>query len=286
MILRREKLALDLLEEIKEEYDRLLEDTSNLDNLREKDFVTEVDEKIRELIEDFFRSRTEKFELVTEEQRSFESNPENPNFTVVIDEMDATHHLIEQEGPFGTVFGLAEGEDPEFQDVTVSGFIDLGNEKKYVAVRGEGAYLLVDEEKKVLETGDKIEFGEGLETKVLLQQGFLAERSDIADEAWKRWCNDYGSQGKHYAMIASGRRDVYITGGFSKIAAKPANTPEEAAGMYLMVKEAGGAVLNWEKESIESEKIGMEEGKNHNLVAASTDKLAEEAIEVAIGNSD
>jgi len=282
IVLKREKLAVELLEHIEEEYGNLLEDSANIDNLREKDFVTKIDEKVRDLIEEFFRSRKEKFKLVTEEKRSFEENPEDPDFTVIIDEMDATHHLIEQEGPFGTVFAVAEGENPEFQDVAVSGFIDLGNDKKYVAVRNEGAYLLADNKKKNLKTSRQTDFGEGLETTVLLQQGFLAERPEIAQEAWKRWCNDYGSQGKHYAMIASGRRDVYITGGFSKIAAKPANTAEEAAGMYLMVEETGGSVLSWEKEKIGGMKIGMARGKNHNLVAASTRKLAEEVIDVAI----
>jgi fructose-1,6-bisphosphatase/inositol monophosphatase family enzyme len=284
MNLEREKLVLDLLEEIQREYSRLVNDDSKIDNLREKDFVTEIDEEIRNQIEKFFRSQPGKFKLETEEKINFEKNPEKPDYTVIIDEMDATHHLIEQEGPFGTVFGIAEGSNPKFSDILASGFIDLRNNKKYWALRNKGAFLSHKGRKEKIETSNKMNFGEGLETKVLLQQGFLAQRPEIAKEAWKRWCNDYGSQGKHYAMIASGRRDVYITGGHSNIGAKPSNTAEEAAGMYLIIKEAGGPVLNWEGESIQDTRIGMAAGKNHDIVAAATQDLAESVINSTINN--
>lgn len=278
----REELIKDIFDNLSQKYEELIEEQSSIDNLREKDFLTEIDGEFRNLITQYFREREEKFRLQSEDHPDFNDNPDTPDYTVIMDEMDGTHHLIEQEGPFGPVIGLAEGHDPKFKDVLASGFLDLKNQKLYYAIKGKGAFLQHKGRTERINTSGKTEFGLGLDTKVLLQQGFLAEVPEIAEEAWKRWCNDYGSQGKHFALIASGRRDVYITGGHSKIEAKPANTAEELAGMYLLVKEAGGEIVDWSGQNVAEQKIEMNKEKNHDIVAASSKELAQKVVDQTI----
>lgn len=280
--MNREKLIKELFEKLQSEYKTLARDESNLENLKKKNFLTKIDSRFNQIIENYLRKHDEKFQLQSEEDLSFDGNPENPDYTAIIDEIDGTHHLIEQEGPFGTVIGVAKSDNPCFKDIICAGYLDLNNDKLYYALKDEGAFIESNGETKQLETSKKTDFKQGSEIKVLIQQGFLADAPEIAKEAWKRWCNDYGSQAKHFALIASGRRDVYITGGHSKIEFKPSNTAEEAAGMYLIVEESGGSILNWNGKKISERKIGMDEGKNHDLVAAATEELARQVAKEAI----
>lgn len=86
-------------------------------------------------------------------------------------------------------------------------------------------------------------------------------------------------------MIADGRRDIFITGGHGNIDAKPVNSAEELGGMYLLVKEAGGSVTNWHGEDIADESIGMRQEINHDVIATSSEKLAQETVKNIIPKS-
>lgn len=244
------ELVNQLFEKIHERCEELQQDDESSDNLRDKDFLTRIDIESKKVIEDFFRTHKDSFNLQSEENPSFQDNPKEADYTVVFDSIDASHHLIEGEGSTGPVIGIAESEDPCFDDIIAAGFLDLNYSRTHTAVKDQGSQThdLETGKRKDLKASDQKELGTGAETKILLQQGFLADHPEIAREAWKRWCADYGSQARHYAMIAAGKRDIYITGGHSTIDAKPANTPEEAAGMYLLIKEAGGAMTDWNGE--------------------------------------
>lgn len=278
------ELIADLFDGIHENYKGMVEEDGSSRNLRDKDFLTRIDIETEELIEEFFRSQDGSFILQSEETPEFDENPKQGDYTVIFDSIDASHHLIEGEGSSGPVVGIAEGKDPCFKDIVAAGFLDLNYSRKHTAVKGKGSHTtdLETGERAEINASGREELGVGAETKILLQQGFLSEYPEIAREAWKRWCADYGSQARHYAMVASGKRDIYITGGHSQIDAKPANTPEEAAGMYLLVKEAGGSITDWEGNRIEDREIGMDKEKNHDLIAAGTRKLAEKTAEEII----
>ncbi|MFB6147504.1 MAG: inositol monophosphatase family protein, partial [Candidatus Nanohaloarchaea archaeon] len=111
----------------------------------------------------------------------------------------------------------------------------------------------------------------------------LGKAPRIAENAWKYWCNDYGSSGHHFALVAEGTRDGFITGGHGYV--KEKKTGEEIAGMQLLVDEAGGAVTDWSGEDIGSLKIRLPEGKNHDVIAAATDDLAGAISEEIIPSS-
>lgn len=247
---------------------------SNLENIRENDFATKIEKQILEDIEGFFSNREQVFDIQLEENLENFDRPDSPDYTVILDSMDGSHHLIEGEGSFGPIIGIADCEDPNFDDVIGSGFLNLNSSKKYFAIKGEGCYKISNDSRETIETSEKENIETGINTKILLQQGFLANYPEIAEHAWRHWCNDYGSQGQHFAMIADGRRDLFISGGHSKLEAKPVNSPEELAGMYLILKEAGGAVTDWNGKTIAENKIGMRKNHNHDIIAASSEEIA------------
>lgn len=108
----------------------------------------------------------------------------------------------------------------------------------------------------------------------------LGKAAEIAESAWKYHCNDLGSQGEQFALVAEGKRDVFITGGRSYI--KEKNTAEELAGMYLIVEEAGGSVTDWKGDSIAENDIGMKQKKSHNVLATASKELARKMSEEII----
>lgn len=255
-------------------------------NIAEDDVVTKVDTEMTELIISFFKDQEGSYELQSEEmaKERMEASEGETDYTVVFDEIDGTHHLIEKNGPYGPIVGIAKGQNPEFGDIVAAGYLNLASGKLYHAYRGEGAYIDTGNPGKnqSLSTSGKKELERGGKTSLLIDQGMLGKKPSIAREAWKHWCNDYGSQGQHYALVAKGDRDVFITGGHSYLESKPVNSPEEAAGMYLLVEEAGGKVTDWDGETVEEEKIGMKDKKNHDIIAAATPKLARETAEKII----
>jgi len=63
---------------------------------------------------------------------------------------------------------------------------------------------------------------------------------------------------------------------------KKKNSAEELVGMYRIVKEAGGSIVDWQGNRIKEKDIGMENKKNHNIIAAATLSLGKEISEKII----
>jgi len=56
------------------------------------------------------------------------------------------------------------------------------------------------------------------------------------------------------------------------------NTGEEMGPGYLLVKEAGGAMIDWNGNDIGSERIALHEKKTFHAVVAATEELGKEFI--------
>lgn len=270
----------DVLERAQDRYTEMVERGDHRTNLEEKDVVTEIDRQMTELFRQFFDRLEPRFRIASEEssKKDNSTDVEDADFTVILDEIDATHHLREQRGPHGPIVAIAEGQSPEFKDVIGAGYLNLEKRTLYEAYRNEGAFRTENfpsGKRENIQTTKQEKMVPGSGTALLIDQGMLGEAPELAAGAWSYWCNDYGSQGEQYAMIAEGSRDAFITGGFSKLEAKPVNSAEELAAMYLIVEEAGGAVRDWSGSDISGEKVGMSQKKNHDVIAASTENLAQ-----------
>lgn len=269
----------ELADTLEEEYQSLYGEGAHKKDISDKsEVVTEVDRRMTDLIKSEFRQRNEKFSFASEEMDSGEGE-RNPDYTVIFDEIDGTGNMKNSRGPFGPVIGVAEGENPRFQDVLACIFYDFRNGVLYEAYEGEGAFM----------SGEGIESGSQTslvreETSIMLDQVMLARKPEMA-KLWKYYPKDYASTAFHISLVSSGRAEVFITGSHGYL--KEGNTAEEIGPLYLLVNEAGGAVLNWEGEKIADERIGMYTRSDHDYVAAATEELARKTVEeIKIASSE
>lgn len=260
----------DLANECKQEFEELSKDGGHMKDIsKTAETVTEVDERMTDLIIEAFKRRSETFNFASEElKKQRELEVDKADYTVVFDEIDGTGNMKNNRGPFGPIVGIAEGQEPEFGDIIASIFYDFRNDVFYEAYRGEGAYM----DSKEIESSDSFPENRAA-VRGLADQAMLGTRPELAEPLWRYHCKDFGSMGFNLALVASGRADFFITGGHSHL--KDANTAEEIGPLYLLLKEAGAVVTDWKAEDIAENKIGMAENKSHDIIAAATQKLAE-----------
>lgn len=265
----------------REVYRKMHSEGKHKQNLVEGDIVTAIDTEITRVAQEYFTNLDQNYLIESEELAKSDEITESGeyNYTVIIDEIDGTHNMRDETGAYGPIIAIAEGLNPTFNDVICAGYMNLSKNIFYEAYRSKGAYKtnLDTEESESIQTSGRTSL-EGEEVlALLLDQAMLGKEPKIAEEAWQYWCNDFGSMGQHFALVSEGVRDGFISGGHGYI--KDKNTAEELAGMYLLVKESEGCTMNWNGTEIGSRKIGMKDGKNHDIVAAATRELAEEIVE-------
>jgi len=276
---RFKPVLTELFSEAEELYSDLSAEGAEKVNLADRDVVTEVDREMTDLMQNHFEEREASYRLKSEElnKSSETSDVEKPDFTVIFDEIDGTTNMKDGTGPFGPIVGIAKNEDPIFEDIIAAGFLNLQNGTLYEAYKSEGAFKTDSSgTTNSIDTSRRDSINDKSMMRLLVDQAMLEEVSEIADEAWKNHCNDYGSMGQHLCWVADGSVDAFVTGGFSYMPGKNQNTAEEVGPLYLLVKEAGGSITDWKGNNIDGEKLGMKSKKNHNVIVASTQKLAEE----------
>lgn len=260
----------DLSARCEEEFEEISEDGGHRKDISgTAETVTEVDERMTDVIIEAFRERPETFNFASEElKKDQELEVEDADYTVVFDEIDGTGNMKNNQGPFGPIVGVTEGSEPEFRDVIACIFHDLRNDVLYEAYKEEGAYM--DSEK--IKANDSI-LEEKAAVRGLADQAMLGRKPELADPLWKYHCKDFGSMGFNLALVASDRADFFITGGHSHL--KDSNTAEEIGPLYLLLKEAGAVMVDWRGNDIAEDKIGMADGKSHDIIAAASQKLAD-----------
>ena len=260
----------ELSEQCMEEYQRIADTGGHKEDVSDSaEAITEVDERMTEVIMDAFRARPEKFSFESEElKKKSENLVVSGDYTVVFDEIDGTGNMKNERGPFGPVIGIAEGDDPVFDDVVAAIFYDLKNDSLYEAYSGAGAYR-DGEEIEVAETIPE----EDIAVRGLVDQAMLGKKPEIAESMWGYHCKDLGSMAFNIALVASDRADFLVTGGHGYV--KENNTAEEIGPLYLLVKEAGGEIVDWEGEDIGGKEIGMDRNKSHDVVVAPNQEFAE-----------
>ncbi len=77
------------------------------------------------------------------------------------------------------------------------------------------------------------------------------------------------------ALIANGSADLFVGADNCRNKNK-LKTGEELGPLYLLVKEAGGAVLDWNGSDLGSEEVGLERKKTFHTIVAATEELGKE----------
>lgn len=260
----------DLSDECKSEFEEISENNGHRKDIsKTAETITEVDERMTDVIIEAFKKRDEKFNFVSEELKKDEGlEAGEADYTVIFDEIDGTGNMKNNRGPFGPIVGVAKGSEPNFGDVIASIFYDLKNDVLYEAYKDEGAYM----NSKIIKPSNSFP-EEKAAVRGLVDQAMISNRPELAEPLWRYHCKDFGSMGFNLALVASGRADFFITGGHSHL--KDANTAEEIGPLYLILNEAGAVMVDWDAKGIGNEKVGMADGRSHDIIAASSQKLAE-----------
>jgi fructose-1,6-bisphosphatase/inositol monophosphatase family enzyme len=244
------------------------------------DFTTAFDRSLTDRFEQFFADQSARYAVLTEEQT--DAATVDADYLAIVDEVDGTANLANGVGelPFGPVVAVCDDPDPTFGDVAAMGYLVLPTGDLYEAYRGEGAFLTRgwaaagDDRRTRLETTGRTS-ADGTPPNVLVDQYMLAERPELASVLWRLgYPGDYRSLGHHSALVARGAYDVAVSGDYCLLHEGKRATAEELAGASRLVSEAGGAVTDWDGDSLRTQRIGFDDGKPHDVVVAASEELA------------
>ncbi len=228
------------------------------------------------------------FVVYSEELESPVKLSENPRASVVADEWDGTHNKLNGAGilPNGPLVGIAYAPNPKFEDVVAAGFLEVVSGNLFVAVRGNGAYVISHylrggRERETLRTSGKKVF-DGNEQAIIdtIMLGNL--QGAFPDYTMKLGGGQFNSTAAHLALVAAGGRDIFVTGDNCTSAPNKRRTGEEIGPLYLLLNEAGGTILDWNGNDLGQELIGLGEKKVFHVVAAATPELGREFVREAI----
>jgi fructose-1,6-bisphosphatase/inositol monophosphatase family enzyme len=247
---------------------------------RTVDFKTVAEDKISETIQDYFADQPTDYQFLSEESSSSSGNGKN---AVIVDEIDGTANMIAGDDlPFGPCLAITKTTEPCFQDVLAMGFLSLHSGDLYEAYKNRGAFLTKDWAEKgeeastrKLSTSSKTDLTGPEYPKLLVDQHMLSGVPNLADLCCKSgYPGDFRSWAYHMSLVARGSYDLAITGDHCSLQTEKHSTPEELAGGYLLVSEAGGVVSTWEGNDVGESEIGMARGKTFDVVVAATNEIA------------
>ncbi len=222
--------------------------------------------------------------VYTEEQGKVVLNKDG-RYSVILDDIDDTKNFKEGFGmlPHGSTVGVFEGRDPRFCDCLASGYLDYPSGNFFYAIKGKGCFVREGLKKgtnidiKQLHTSGREQLF--IEGKNLTMLPDIYMLGDLAPEfmkySAKAWLGDFRCTAVQLALIAAGSADVFIAGD-NAFNPNKHRTGEEIGPGYLLVKEAGGAMTDWNGRDIGKEKVGMTEKKTWHYIVAASRELAME----------
>ncbi len=189
----------------------------------------------------------------------------SPVYTMALDDIDGTdnYHRGREILPHCTIITIFDSITPCFEDALVAGIIEHNSKNIWLAIRGKGVYL---NGIKVKNSGKKV-----LDKRTLIIIDHMATENDIKKllniYPPASWLKDFGSAGLHLAGISSGIFDGYIS---SK------NKAHELGAGYLLVKEGGGVIVDFEGKPLDNLKYDF--NSHYEVLAAATIELKEEIL--------
>lgn len=219
------------------------------------------------------------FVVYSEELESPLMLSENPQASAVADEWDGTHNEKYGAGilPNGPLVGIAHTKNPRFEDIVAAGFLEVVSGNLFVAVKDNGAhmidnYLRGGVARETLRTSGKKGL-DGNEQAIIdtIMLGNL--QGAFHNYTMKLGGGQFQSTAAHLALVAAGGRDIFVTGDNCTSAPNKRRTGEEIGPLYLLLREAGGTIMDWNGSDLGQELIGLGEKKVFHVVAAATPEL-------------
>ncbi len=248
------------------------------------DVTTKADVYVGQAILGSLRKTNLPLVVFAEEQGTVKLS-DKPKYSVIFDDIDGTlnfrdgHNML----PHGSIVGVFDSPDPRFCDCQASGFLEFNSGNLFYAVKGKGAFLSEGWAK-----GKKVEVKIHTSGRTnMLGKTFLRLVPDLyslghlapcfAKYSDRAWMGDFRSKAVHLALVACGSADIFVCVDNCHIKTKKA-TGEEIGPGYLLIKEAGGAMLDWLGEDVAKERVGLQEKRTFHTVAAATEELGKEFV--------
>jgi myo-inositol-1(or 4)-monophosphatase len=199
--------------------------------------------------------------IITSEEAGEIFRPENPKWATYFDEVDGTFNYERGILPCVTVISAFEySSNLKFKDAIFAGILDHTSDRLWYAERGEGCFL---NNQRVQTSGQK---DLGKKTSVIIDHGPCSKDvSRFLDVYANSWVRNVSSAGFHLAGVASGNFDAYLLS---------IQKAHELGAGYLMIKEAGGVVIDFNGNPIGKQEFDF--NKTYPIIAAATPELAEE----------
>lgn len=210
-----------------------------------------VDVEAEKIIVDFVKEKELPLNIFSEEIGYVNRGH---GLTLIVDPLDGSYNA-ENNIPFYSVsLAISEGD---LESVKYALVRDVHTGKDYRAVKGEGAYL---GDEKIHVKGDKNLF--------IIYLGKKAHESAFKLASKARRIRSFGSASLELCMVAQGIADLFLyrfsSGGALRIV--------DIAAAYLIVKEAGGLVLD---ENLHELNMKMNTKERKNVVAVAKPSLLE-----------
>lgn len=248
------------------------------------DITTKGDLLVGAAITEFLKFQHVPPAAVYSEERGKEVIDPTSMYSVIFDGIDGTWNYAHGRGmlPYGTVLGVFGDADPAFRDCLAAGFLEFTSGNLYYAARGCGARVIDGfarggDKATQIKTSGKQEINGPLNIAPDLYMLGSTAPAFVKLSSESHWLKDFACSGAQIALIADGSLDIFITADNCANRNKR-KTGEELGPGYLLVKEAGGAVLDWRGEDIGPAKIGLAERKGFDVVVAATEELGQAFI--------
>lgn len=231
------------------------------------DISTQTDRIISQGLIDHFKSKNLPAVLYSEESGKVQLS-KNPKLTITFDDLDGTDNFYRGRGilPYCTVVTILDSVVPTFDDIVVAGVIEHNTGDIWHASRGDGCYL---NDKKCRTSGRKI-----LDRRTLVvSDHYTTDITRSLDIYSKCWVKDFGCAAFHFIGICGGKADGK---GMFDAFINSNQQAHELGAAYLLIKEAGGCIVDWDGNSIGSKKYLFD--NRYPVVAAATEELAKEIL--------
>ncbi|MBO3832715.1 MAG: hypothetical protein FGF51_04930 [Candidatus Brockarchaeota archaeon] len=225
-----------------------------------------AEEVVFETTRFFFKDAT----LVSEESGLVEIGGGGPPL-IIVDPVDGSVNASRGYPGYSCSIGVAEGE--HLGDLVCSGVINLLTGDLYLAEKNRGAFLngrriRVSSVRRIEEALISVD----LNVRGRLP-GYVSRVSSIIEKA--RHVRSLGSDALEICLVASGAADAFLDlRGFLRSI--------DFAASFLIVKEAGGVVLNGEAEDLNVKLVPVSKSR---VVAACSRSLGEEIIRAFRSNT-
>lgn len=261
-----------------------IEDESKL-----KDIVTKGDKIVGQAMLDYIKSYNMPA-IVYSEEVPITVLGNEPIWSVVDDDIDGTDNFKYGRGmlPHGSIIGVFDKPDPAFEDCISAGFLEFNSGNLYYATKNEGAHVITSYAKdrevnrdsqnpvKIVASNKKEIKGLKIANDQYMVGDLAGAVADYSAEG--HWVKDLACKAIHLAYIADGTFDVFVSADRCSNRAKKC-TGEELGPGYLLVKEAGGSVLDWQGRDIGKELISLDKKKVFNFVAGANYELTKNFVE-------